>query len=71
MPHDRTGELIEDPDTPKCIDPRCRNGWIGFDHEHRPIPCAQCKRELFEGGVLKTARINDYADRVPNIRKDQ
>lgn len=32
----------------------CRNGWMGYDEEHRPIPCYICRPNL-----TKTAQVND------------
>jgi hypothetical protein len=59
---DRTGEPI-DPDSTPWHDPRCRNGWLGYDLEHRPIPCLVCRPHL--GTTLDA---HDCADRLPSAR---
>lgn len=65
MTLDRYGD---EADSRKCRDPRCGNGcpkgWIGYDDEHRPIPCLICKDHLLKGLADK----NDYAERVPSAR---
>lgn len=44
--HDRTGELVEDDDTPVVAQlHRCRRGWIDPDADH-PVPCLICKPHL-------------------------
>lgn len=43
MRHDRTGELVEDEDTPVVAQShRCRGGWIDRDADN-PVPCLQCR----------------------------
>jgi hypothetical protein len=44
MTLDRTGaELEPEDESAPWHDPRCRRGWLGEDHELRPIPCPVCK----------------------------
>jgi hypothetical protein len=38
MTKDRTGEEIPEEPPPHTIDDEC-SGWLGEDHEGRPIPC--------------------------------
>lgn len=61
MTLDRTGERIDD-----SHDPRCRNGWLGYDSERRPIPCFTCRPHL-----RKTVNANDFAERIPSARAQQ
>lgn len=45
--------MSTDRPMPKCGDPHCR-GWLGFDDDHRPIPCLKCRDHL-----VKTVETND------------
>lgn len=57
MALDRFGDTAEDTgdDLPEH-DPRCRDGWLGTDHDGRPEPCLRCRPHLARG----TVRVNDY-----------
>lgn len=63
---DRTGEPISDDDegVRQAHDPRCRNGWLGYDTEMRPIPCVQCRPNL-----RTPTDVNDYGQ--PNSRSER
>lgn len=45
MPHDRTGELVDDEPATPFHDPRCRNGWIDRDAD-QAVPCLVCRPHL-------------------------
>lgn len=47
MPHDRTGELLDDEDQADVIElpHRCDGGWIDRDADH-PRPCLRCRPRL-------------------------
>lgn len=64
MTLDRTGEPADNDDPDPWHDPRCRNGWLGYDDEHRPIPCLQCRDHLRAG----TVRTNDCSTGYPSAR---
>jgi hypothetical protein len=34
------------PPEPTCPDPACVGGYLGFDHDERPIPCPACRPHL-------------------------
>lgn len=49
--YDRYGEPIDD-DEPTAYSPaehQCDQGWLGEDHDGRPIPCLVCRPHLRKG----------------------
>lgn len=57
MTLDRTGEPLNDDEHAH----RCKNGWLGFDTDERPIPCLVCRPHL-----ARTLHTNDCSDRLPS-----
>jgi hypothetical protein len=43
MHRDRTGELVDEVPTSRHD---CTRGWVGEDHDGRPVPCFICKPYL-------------------------
>lgn len=44
--YDRYGDHLDEDDLDPSHDQTCRDGWLGEDHQGRPIPCLKCRPHL-------------------------
>lgn len=58
---DRTGEPVEEEPPPHTEGDEC-NGWLGEDHEGRPIPCVVHRPHLDPKRLRYRAGVLDYPE---------